>query len=153
MDDRLHRLKRLTSALATRKRAYELRMAQINNRIATLNAEQDRGHAGGRQSARAITRRQYATICGGWIQSSRVRWLRRSTICSSCRCCICAAGADLRRSEIISVREEAEAERLRQNRYLEQVIDVSLQRRGLNGRAAASLPQALRGRLAVWVYG
>jgi hypothetical protein len=127
MDERLHRLKRLTSALATRKRAYELRMAQINNRIAVLTSEHDelmREAAGLYEPfpganlhyirrieviARQITAQKHD------LQQLSLLHLR--------------AGADLRRSEIIGAREEAEALRLQQNRYLEQVIDLSLQRR------------------------
>lgn len=129
MDDRLQKLKRLTSALATRKRAYELRMAQINNRIATLNGE----HAEMMKSAGNphepipganghYIRRMQAITHQLTAQKHELEQLALLHL---------RAGADLRRSEIVQQREEAESERLRQNRYLEQIIDVSLQRRQL----------------------
>jgi hypothetical protein len=128
MDERLHRLKRLTSALATRKRAYELRMAQINNRIAMLVAEQDEvmqaagnPHEPFPGANTHYVRRQENIGRQLAAQKNELQQLSLLHLRS---------GADLRRSEIILAREEAEASRQSQNRYLEQVIDVSLLRRG-----------------------
>lgn len=127
MDDRLQKLKRLTSALATRKRAYELRMAQINHRIAALNGEHEEMMQAAANphellpgSNSHFVRRMQAIARQLKAQQHDLKQLELMHL---------RAGADLRRSEIIEQREAAETERLRQNRYLEQVIEVSLQRR------------------------
>jgi hypothetical protein len=127
MEERLHRLKRLTSALATRKRAYELRMVQINNRITALTDEQE-------------TLLQQASEAHEPIPGANLHYIRRIEALNrqiaaqkhelhQLSLLKLRAGAELRRSEIIGAREEAEVLRLQQNRYLEQVIDLSLQRR------------------------
>lgn len=124
MDERLQRLKRLTSAMATRKRAYELRLAQVNGRIASLSAEQtsllSAASAPGEPFPGAnlhYVKRLEAIARQLRQQENELRQLTLLHLKSA---------ADLKRSQIISQREVEAADRLRENRYLEHVIDVSL---------------------------
>ncbi len=127
MDDRLQRLKRLTSALQTRKRAMELRLAQVNNRLAALAREQEQLLKAASNPAEPVpganlhyVRRLDAV--GKQIEAKRREHTQLSLLHLK-------SGADLRRSEIVTAREQAEDDKLREARYLEQVIDTALFRR------------------------
>lgn len=128
MDDRLRMLKRLTSALHTRKRAMELRLAQVNNRLAALAREREELLAAANTGPELLPGSSLHYIKRIQAIEKNSAALRREA--SQLSLLHLKAGADLRRSEIISERETAVADKLKEARYLEQVIDTSLIRRG-----------------------
>lgn len=126
MQQRLQQLQRLTSAMQTRKRAYELRMAQINSGIARLTGER----------ANLLTAASGAEVFPGaslhyvkrLAMIDRQLSLQQNEV-NQLRLLHMKAGADLRRAEIIMETEAAAVERLKEARYLEQVVDTALLRR------------------------
>lgn len=127
MDDRLPRLQRLTSALATRKRAYELRIAQINARIAGLAQEQEQVMAAADTGREPFPGANLHYIKRLEVIGRQLSGLRSEI--NQLSVLHLKAGADLRRSEIIHGREQEHVLRQQQSRYLEQVIDTALQSR------------------------
>lgn len=127
MEDRLHRLQRLTGAMQARKRAHEFRMAQINHRLTMLASERAQlvASADGPELFTGSSLHYVKRLEGIDKQvKSQQRELEQLKLLQM------KAAADLRRSEISMNSELAVVQRLREARYLEQVVDTSLLRRG-----------------------
>lgn len=105
----------------------ELRLAQVNNRLAALAREQELLLKAASNPVELVPGANLHYVrrldaIGSQIEAKRREQAQLSLLHLK-------SGADLRRSEIVTAREQEEDNKLREARYLEQVIDTALFRR------------------------